>query len=183
MEPHVLSLYDYLDAAEAQRVAGLLAEWYPPATAAPPEARRPLQVRIHSPGGEVFSGFAIYHQLVELRQRGVAVETVIDGLAASMASIVAMAGRPVSMAANAQLMIHNPWTTAEGDGDTLRETAEALDRLRHQLLEVYVTKAEHRSAHAPLAPPAAATNTPGLDAALDAAMDAETYFDAQQALA
>lgn len=160
MEPNVLYLYDYLDAAEAQRLGRLLASWYPPDAAEP----RPLQVRIHSPGGEVFSGFAIYHQLLALRERGVPVETVVDGLAASMASVVAMAGAPVSIAANAQLMIHNPWTTAQGDGDDLRRTAEELDRLRAQLLEVYSQKSGQ--------------NTD----ALAPAMDAETYFDAPAAL-
>ena len=161
MEPNVLLLYDVIDADEAQRVGRQLTAWYPPDA---PELR-PLHVRVHSPGGEVFSGFAIYHQLVNLRHRGVRVETVVDGLAASMAGVVVMAGEPASIATNAQIMIHNPWARTQGDSDTLRQTADELDRLRRQLLEVYATKSGR--------PPEAFV----------AAMDAETYYSATEAVA
>lgn len=132
MQSRQLLLYNYLDEYEARRVAQELASWG--------DAPQHLDVRIHSPGGEVFSGFAIYTQLQGQRRKGWRVHTHIDGLAASMASVIAMAGEVVHMAENARLLIHNPWTVAEGDSESLRRNADELDRIQQQLLHIYAER-------------------------------------------
>ena len=78
-------------------------------------------VRLNSPGGDVFQGTAIYNILEQYK--GGKVTMVVDGLAASAASVIAMAGH-LTMADNSMLMIHNPWTVAAGDAEELRSNAE-----------------------------------------------------------
>src|SRR4051812_9573897 len=68
-----------------------------------------IEVRINSAGGYVMEGLAIFNALVRAQQDGRKVTTFIDGLAASMASVIAMAGDERVMADNALMMIHNPW--------------------------------------------------------------------------
>lgn len=97
--------------------------------------RDPVTVHVNCPGGSVVEGIAIYESL---RRRQVCV--VIDGLAASMGSVVAMAGRPVKASRGALLMVHNPWVTATGDADKLRKQAEVLDRVANSILNAYVGK-------------------------------------------
>lgn len=101
------------------------------------DAKRIL-VRINSPGGDVFEGTAIFNLL---RQHRAKVRVQIIGLAASMASILALAGDHVSMADNALFMIHDPWVFAIGTGDDLRKTAGLLDKVKANLLNVYEGKA------------------------------------------
>ena len=85
-----------------------------------------LDVYINSPGGDIFAGFSLYNIL----NRHPAAKTVhIDGLAASAASVVAMAGDTIKMPANATMMIHNAWTYASGGAEDLRKTADELDRI------------------------------------------------------
>ena len=92
-------------------------------------------LRIHSPGGDAHEGLAIYEAL---KGRGFIVR--IDGLAASAASLIAMAGTRIVMAPGAQLMLHNPWTMAEGDGNDLRAVADVLDKIRDSYVDVYVAR-------------------------------------------
>lgn len=93
-----------------------------------------LHVRINSAGGSAFEGIAIYNQLVRAKPR---VEVDIDGMALSIASVIAMAGARIRMAENASLMIHDPWTFAMGDADELRKTAEVLDGMKDNLVTTY----------------------------------------------
>lgn len=93
-------------------------------------------VRINSTGGDVFEGISIYNTLAELP----AVDVFIDGLAASMASMVAMAGKKVYMASNALLMLHKPWVTSGGNADDLRSNADVLDKVEKQLIRAYIKK-------------------------------------------
>lgn len=93
-----------------------------------------LNVRINSAGGSAFDGIAIYNQLVRNRAR---IEIDIDGMALSIASVIAMAGEEVRMAENAMLMIHDPWTFAMGDAEELRKTAELLDGMKDNLVTTY----------------------------------------------
>ena len=96
-----------------------------------------INVRINSEGGSVFDGIAIYNTLLSNK----AIITVdIDGLAASIASIIAMAGDTIRMANNAMFMIHDPWTFAMGSADELREQADLLDKVRDQLVTTYVSR-------------------------------------------
>ena len=112
-----------------QEVADILAE-------IPKDAQ--LDIYINSGGGDVFAGIAIYHQLK--RRTGLNVVHV-DGLAASIASVIAMAGDDIIIPASAQMMIHKPWSLAMGDADELRKTADALDGCQASIMEIYMTKA------------------------------------------
>src|SRR3989304_3644893 len=85
-----------------------------------------LTVHINSGGGEVFDGLAIYNYLKSSSGRTV---VIIDGLAASMASVIAMAGDEIRMSDNSFLMIHNPSGGAMGDSRQMKKTADVLDKI------------------------------------------------------
>lgn len=96
-----------------------------------------IDVRINSYGGDVFDGLAIYRQLVD---HGATVTTYVDGVAASIASIIAMAGNEIVISESGFLMIHNAWTMAYGDSPSLRDVADRLDAVTEQLAGVYVKR-------------------------------------------
>lgn len=121
----------------------------------------PINVRINSPGGSVFDGLAIYHYLSNRKD----VTVTIDGIAASIASIIAMAGSKRVMPESAYIMIHNPWTGAVGDANDLRDQADLLDKLGETLAGIY------------------AKCTKKTKETIRAMMDAETWIDGATALA
>jgi len=92
-------------------------------------------VRINSPGGDVMDGIAIANYL-----RTLDTTIQIDGIAASMASYIATAGKRVNIADNAFVMIHNPWGVAVGDAEQLREQADVLDKIGQTLANGYSTR-------------------------------------------
>ncbi len=96
-----------------------------------------LNVYINSPGGDVFAGQAIHSML---KRHKAHVNVYIDGLAASIASVVAMAGDKVIMPKNAMMMIHNPWTIAIGNAEDFRKLADDLDQIRESIVEAYKRK-------------------------------------------
>ena len=96
-----------------------------------------LRLRINSPGGDLFDGNTIYNYL---RAQPFKVSVHIDGLAASAASIVAMAGDTVNMPENSFLMIHNPWMMVAGDAKVMRKVADDLDVLREGAVSSYMTR-------------------------------------------
>jgi len=96
-----------------------------------------LNVHINSEGGSIFCGIAIFHYL---RRNKAKIVVHIDGIAASIASVIAMAGDKIIMPENANLFIHNPWTFAGGDSKILRKTAEDLDTMRASLLGIYMQR-------------------------------------------
>lgn len=96
-----------------------------------------INLHIHSPGGDVFEGMAIYNLLASHPAR---VEVYVDGLAASMASVIAMVGDVVIMPANAMMMIHRPWGIQGGDADEMRRYAELLDKVEGTLVASYTKK-------------------------------------------
>lgn len=96
-----------------------------------------LRIYINSPGGDVFAGQAIHSML---RRHSATKLVYVDGLAASAASLVAMAGDRVIMPKNAMMMIHNPWTIAWGDANEFRKIADELDKIRESLVVVYQDK-------------------------------------------
>ena len=96
-----------------------------------------INLHIHSPGGEVFDGIAIYNQL---KNHSATITVYIDGLAASMASVIAMVGDTVIMPKNAMMMIHKPWGLSWGDANDMREYADLLDKLENVLIPAYVAK-------------------------------------------
>ena len=96
-----------------------------------------INLHIHSPGGDVFDGIAIYNLLKNHPSN----KTVtIDGLAASMASVIAMAGTEIIMPENAMMMIHKPWGVQGGDADDMRKYADLLDKVEDTLIPAYAAK-------------------------------------------
>jgi ATP-dependent protease ClpP protease subunit len=102
-----------------------------------------LQVRINSPGGDVFEGIAVYNALVRFPA---AVTVHVDGLAASIASLVAMAGNRTLVAENAMLMIHRPWSVVAGDAEEMRRQADALEKAWSAMLTTYARRTGRRPA-------------------------------------
>jgi ATP-dependent protease ClpP protease subunit len=121
-----------------------------------------VDLHINSYGGNVFDGIAIHNALV---RHPANVTSYIDGIAASIASIVALAGNEIVMPSNAMLMIHNPSGVTMGDERAHRQAAEALASIKESMLNVY----EEHSAKS--------------RKDLAAAMDAETWLTAQDAMA
>lgn len=93
----------------------------------------PLDVHINSPGGEVFDGIAIYNALIARSD----VTVYIDGIAASIASVIAMAGNPVLIARQAQMMIHDGFGQAIGNAQDMRDFAELLDKTSNNIASIY----------------------------------------------
>jgi len=121
----------------------------------------PLALRINSPGGSVFDAVAIYNAI---KRHSGTVTVWIDGIAASAASYIAMAGDEVVMPENAFLMIHDPAGMVMGTAVDMRAMAEALDKIKGSLLQGYAAKSGRSQEEiAPL-------------------MAAETWLDAKDAL-
>jgi ATP-dependent Clp endopeptidase proteolytic subunit ClpP len=121
-----------------------------------------LTVRINSPGGSVFDGVAIYNALKRL---DAAITVWIDGIAASIASVIAMAGDEVVMPENAMLVLHHPSGLVAGTAADMRGMAEALDRMKAGMVAAYRDKSGRD------------------DAEIDALMAAETWLSAEEAVA
>lgn len=120
-----------------------------------------LTVRINSGGGSVFDGFAIYNLLDQYEG---AVHVKVDALAASAASVIAMAGDTIEMADNALMMVHDPWTVAVGNSADMVKTADLLDKIRDSIVTTYQSKSN-------------------LDKAdIEAMMRDETWFSADEAI-
>lgn len=96
-----------------------------------------INLHINSPGGDVFEGIAIFNAL---RFHGAAITVHIDGIAASMASVIAMVGNPVIMPENTMMMIHKPWGFAGGDANDMRDYADLLDKMESVLIPAYAEK-------------------------------------------
>jgi ATP-dependent Clp endopeptidase proteolytic subunit ClpP len=122
----------------------------------------PLLVEINSPGGNVWDGLSIYNQL---RGRRAPVTTRVVGIAASIASIIALAGDKVEMADAALMMIHDPSGMASGTSEDMRKMADALDQHAEVLVGVYAKK------------------TGRSPESIRAAMKAETWFTTPEAVA
>jgi len=121
----------------------------------------PLVVEINSPGGNVWDGFAIYNML---RGRQAPVTTRVVGIAASIASIIALAGDTIEIADAALFMIHDPSGMVAGSSDDMRKMADALDQHGEVLASIY------------------AKNTGKPVDQIKALMKAETWFTAEEAI-
>jgi ATP-dependent Clp protease protease subunit len=119
-----------------------------------------LNIYINSPGGDVFAAQAIYSMLKRHKSNKC---VYIDGLAASAASVVALAGDKVIMPINSMLMIHNPWTIGIGSSADFRKLADDLDKIRESIVAVYRDK------------------TGLTDEDIISLMDAETWMTAEDA--
>jgi ATP-dependent Clp endopeptidase proteolytic subunit ClpP len=120
-----------------------------------------LTVRINSPGGSVFDGVAIYNAL---KRHDAAITVWIDGIAASIASMIAMAGGEVVMPENAMLMLHDPSGLVAGTASDMRGAAKALDRMKAGMVAAYRDKSGRDNAE------------------IEALMQAETWLSAPEAL-
>lgn len=125
-------------------------------------AGRAVTVQINSPGGNVFDGIAIYNML---REHNAEVNVEVLALAASAASVIAMAGDTVKMARGSSLMIHRTWSLAIGNAGELREVAGFLDEIDAGMRSIY------------------AARTGIADDELDAMLSAETWLGADEAVA
>lgn len=96
-----------------------------------------IEVHINSPGGDVFDGLAIYNSLA---QRAGNVTTVVDGLAASAASFIAMAGKTRMICPGAMMMIHEASGVCLGNAADMRETADLLDKVSENLAGIYADR-------------------------------------------
>lgn len=121
-----------------------------------------ITVRLNTPGGDVFDGLAIHNSL---KAHGAAIQVKVDGLAASIGSIIAMAGSTITMGESAFLMIHNPWALVIGNAKDMREMADTLDKIGGSLAGVYASRQNVTKDQA------------------QAWMDAETWFTAEEAVA
>lgn len=122
----------------------------------------PVRVRINCPGGDVFDGMAIRNALAA---HPGGVTCVVDGIAASAASFIALAGSRLEMCSASTLMIHNAWSVAFGNKNDMRKTADILDKIDGQIVGMYAGK------------------TGGDPADIAAAMDAETWMTPEEAIA
>ncbi len=102
-----------------------------------PADKDPLTLRINSPGGSVVEAQAIYN-LIAGRSGETTVK--IDGLSASAASYIMLAGDNIEIAENAMVMIHNAWSIAMGNAEDLRNSAAVLDKFDEVLLAGYVAR-------------------------------------------
>lgn len=96
-----------------------------------------IEIHINSYGGDLFEGIAIKNLL---KQRDEKIIIYIDGIAASAASIIAMSGDEIIIPADAQLMIHNPWTFAAGNAKELHKIADDLIKMQTSLEESYLKR-------------------------------------------
>lgn len=99
-----------------------------------------LNVRINSAGGSVFEGIAIHNAIARNPAR---VVVHIDSVAASIASIIAMAGAEIRIASNARVMIHDPSGVGIGTSEDLRATADLLDSVRVTLVDIYTKRTKN----------------------------------------
>jgi len=96
-----------------------------------------IVVHIHSAGGSMIEGFAIYDYLVG---SGKKITTVVEGMCASIATVIFLAGSERKLTENSKFLIHNPWADVGGNADKLRQYADQLEGEQARLLDFYVAK-------------------------------------------
>ena len=120
-----------------------------------------ITVWINSPGGDVFAAARIYNMLMEYKGD---VRVKVDALAASAASVIAMAGTEVLMSPVGMMMIHNPMTIAIGDSKEMQRAGEMLDEVKESIMNAYEIKTGMSRAR------------------ISHLMDAESWFNARKAV-
>ena len=121
----------------------------------------PITIWINSPGGDCIAASQIYSMLMDYKGD---VTVKIDGIAASAASVIAMAGTKVLMAPTSLMMIHNPATIAAGDHEDMQKAIEMLGEVKESIINAYEIKTGHSRAK------------------LSHLMDAETWMNANKAI-
>ncbi|TXG78094.1 Clp protease ClpP [Candidatus Dojkabacteria bacterium] len=126
-----------------------------------PDSVKNINVRINSPGGDVFDGIAIYNRLKQHKAK----KTVyVDGLAASIASIIALAGDEIIMGEGALFMVHLPWTWAAGNRNDLDNIINRLTDVEEQMISIYTKKTKMSRTE------------------VRAMLEAETWMDSEEAI-
>ena len=97
----------------------------------------PILLHINSPGGDCIAASQIYTMLMDYPHD---ITVQIDGMAASAASVIAMAGTKVCMSPTSMMMIHNPFTCAMGDSDEMRKAMQLLDEVKESIINAYEIK-------------------------------------------
>ena len=120
-----------------------------------------IHLSLHSPGGDVLDGWAIYNALKGSKAK---ITARVEGLAASMASVILQAADVREVHENSYVMIHNPWGLAVGDAEEMRDTAALLDKLGNGLVSAYVSR------------------TGNDEEEIREMMDAETWMDGKEAV-
>ncbi len=151
----------YLYGVIGDEFGGITSDQFRKALAEIP-AKQAIDLHIHSDGGSVFEGVAMHSQL---SQRSGAVNVIVDGLAASAASFVAMAGKTIEMAQHSWMMIHEAHGSMNGRAGDFRAAADRMDAINAEIVSIYSQRWN------------------GTEAALRAALDAETWLDAEAAVA
>lgn len=135
-EERTISVYDVIgydwwtgEGVTAKRIASALRNMGP----------GPVTVNVNSPGGDMFEGLAIYNLL---REHDGEVTIKVLGLAASAASIIAMAGDTVQIARAGFLMIHNCWVIAQGNRHDLREFADTMEPFDAAMADIYAARSD-----------------------------------------
>ena len=121
-----------------------------------------LEIHINSPGGDVFAGITIYNMLARHTGKKTA---YIDGLAASIASVIPMCADEIVMYENAMLMMHKPWTRAAGNADDLADQIKVLEKCEQSIISMYRSKLKDSVS----------------DAEIKQMLKAETWLTAQEA--
>ena len=98
---------------------------------------QPMNLHINCVGGDVFDGMAIYNVLLKRTQK---TTVYVEGIAASMGSVIALAGDEVIMSENSLLMLHTAWGGTMGEADDMRKYANILDKLSDESADIYVKK-------------------------------------------
>ena len=157
----VLYLYDTIvsDDISAEYIGGVSAQTLVPQIRAIKSGT--IRLHINSPGGDVFAGLAIAQAI---KDTGAKVIAQIDGLAASAATIVAMAADEIEISDGGFFMIHNAWTFAIGNANDLIETAALLQKVDSVIATSYAQRSKLKIEE------------------ITTLMDAETWFTAQEAL-
>ena len=119
-----------------------------------------INLRINSPGGSVFDGVAIFNALVRHKAK---ITVHVDGLAASIASVIALAGDSLRMAENSLFMVHNPHAVVMGEASDMLKMADTLNKIRGTMLDTYMHHANVSRRE------------------MAAMMDQETWLDASEA--
>lgn len=120
-----------------------------------------ITIWINSPGGDVFAAAQIYNMLMDYKGN---VTVKVDALAASAASVIAMAGTKLQMSPVAMLMIHNPMTVAIGDSEEMKKAGAMLDEVKESIMNAYEIKTGMNRAK------------------ISQLMDAESWFNARKAV-
>lgn len=154
MKTAIIYIYDFIgsDAVSANYIRNVVTQYEE-------QGIENFELHINSGGGSVFEGIAIYNFL---KTRNVTV--YVDGLAASIASVIAMAGKKIYMYKSTMMMIHNPVILTAGDSEEIKKTAGTLDQVKKAIVEAYAEKSGNKKTD------------------IEALMDDETWMTADEAV-